>query len=52
MRLHENPLLFKEAIVSAAQIGSTRLRSNQLGYISHNEQARNRFNPSRHIEIN
>ena len=34
-----------------AQIGSTRLMSNQLGYISHNEQARNGFNPARYIDI-
>lgn len=34
-----------------AQIGTTRIMSNQLGYISHNEQAKNGFNPSRHIEI-
>lgn len=34
-----------------AQIGNTRLISNQLGYISHNEQAKNGFSPSRHIDI-
>ena len=34
-----------------AQIGNTRLMSNQLGYISHNEQAKNGFNPSRYIDI-
>ena len=34
-----------------ALIGSTRLMSNQLGYISHNEQARNGFNPARYIDI-
>jgi hypothetical protein len=33
------------------QIGSTRLMSNQLGYISHNEQTKNGFASSRHIEI-
>ena len=34
-----------------AQIGNTRLMSNQLGYISYNEQAKNGFNPSRYIDI-
>ena len=33
-----------------AQIGSTRLMSNQLGYISHDEHYRNGFDPARCVE--
>ena len=35
-----------------AQIGSTRLLSNQLGYISHGEYLNNGFDPARYIDIN
>lgn len=34
-----------------AQIGHTRILSNQLGYISHGEYMRNGYNPSRFIKI-
>ena len=35
-----------------AQIGSTRLLSNQLGYISHGEYLNNGFDPTRYIDLN
>ena len=34
-----------------AQIGGTRILSNQLGYISHGEHHHNGFDPARHIDI-
>ncbi len=34
-----------------AQIGATRIISNQLGYISHGEYRRNGFDPSKYIEV-
>lgn len=34
-----------------AQIGNTRILSNQLGYISHGEHRRNGFNPGRWIDV-
>ena len=34
-----------------AQIGDTRILSNQLGYIAHAEYRRNGFDPAKHIEI-
>ncbi len=34
-----------------AQIGATRIISNQLGYISHGEYRRNGFDPSKYIEL-
>ena len=34
-----------------AQIGKTKILSNQLGYISHGEYMRNGYNPSRFIKI-
>lgn len=34
-----------------AQIGGTRILSNQLGYISHGEHQHNGFDPARHIDI-
>lgn len=34
-----------------AQIGNTRILSNQLGYISHGEYSRNGFDPAKHIEV-
>ena len=34
-----------------AQIGNTRILSNQLGYISHNEYRTNGFDPSKHITL-
>ena len=34
-----------------AQLGNTRILSNQLGYISHGEYRHNGFSPSKHIEI-
>lgn len=35
-----------------AQIGATKIFSNQLGYVSHGENLTNGFNPSRFIEVN
>ena len=34
-----------------AQIGNTRILSNQLGYISHGEYRRNGFDPAKYIEV-
>jgi hypothetical protein len=34
-----------------AQIGSTRMMSNQLGYISHGEHYSNGFDPARCVEV-